>query len=87
MDRTMLNAFVDELSKLAAGSNYLAPQSTGKGSNIVTQPTYSKSGLGQTKNPSVKSTNYSIVNTGAQPAAETAAPAGTKAVPPPPVRT
>jgi hypothetical protein len=82
----MLTSFVDELSKIA-DSNFASPQSTGKGSNIVTQPAYSKSGISQTTNPAVKSTNYSIVHSGTPMAAENVASASTKAVPPPPVRT
>ena len=82
----MLAAFMDELHKIAGG-NYASPQATGKGSNIVAQPAYQSAGIRQTSNPAVKSTNYSIVNTEAPTAAETVAPAATKAVPPPPVRT
>jgi hypothetical protein len=82
----MLAAFVDELTKMSEG-NYASPMSTGKGSNIMAQPAYQKSGLGESSNPAVKSTNYSIVHSNTPTAAETLAPAQTKAVPPPPVRT
>jgi hypothetical protein len=82
----MLAAFVDELTKVSAG-NYASPMSTGKGSNIVANPTNPTSGIRQTSNPAVKSTNYSIVHSESPSAAETLAPAQTKAVPPPPVRT
>lgn len=82
----MLTAFVDELSKVAGG-NFASPMSTGKGSNIVAQPAFGSSGIRQTSNPAVKSTNYSIVHSEAPTAADSAAPASIKAVPPPPVRT
>ena len=82
----MLAAFVDELTKMSAG-NYTSPMSTGKGSNIVANPTYKSSGISQTSNPAVKSTNYSIVHSESPTAAEIVAPANSKAVPPPPVRT
>lgn len=87
MDGVMLAAFENELRKMAEEGNFAAP-SVSQGSNIMTQPVFPKSGIKpMTDIAKPKATNYSIVHNQAPTAADSAAPAPVKAVPPPPVRT
>jgi hypothetical protein len=84
MNRMMMEAFIDELSKMAE-DNYMSMSSTGKGQNAAAGGT---TGVPKAvTNTTVKPTNYSIVNTETPLAANNMAPANSKAVPPPPVRT
>ena len=85
LNKEMLTGFFDELRKMGAG-NYASPMSMGQGSNIVTQPAFPTSGINK-PSPAVKPTNYSIVHNQSPMAADTSAPASSKAEPPPPVRT
>lgn len=94
MDSVMLASFQDELCKIAEG-NVAAPVKTGigdMGSNVVGKPLTS-SGIGKSdtsvnfgKPKPLKPTNYSMVHSNA-PMAAFDAGAGSKMVPPPPVRT
>ena len=87
-------SFCDELAKIAGikpGSNVVNLAKSvvgGKGGNVVAKPLPS-SGIKApttTLKPASKPTNYSMVHSNAPTAAYGAA-TGTKAVPPPPVRT
>ena len=81
MDLTMLHSFLDELEKMAQielSQNPLA-QSNPMGAASGPKP---KTSL----KPQQKGTNYSVVNTQA-PAVAFNSAAGSKSVPPPPVRT
>lgn len=78
MNPLMLEAFADELAKVAA-LNIAVPQPASPA-----KPPPSP-GIKQGKNPVAKPTNYSVVHSVSPPAAFGAA-APAKSVPPPPVR-
>lgn len=78
MNPAMLEAFVDELEKVAA-LNMAVPQPASPA-----KPPPSP-GIKQNKNPAAKPTNYSVVHSVSPPAAFGAA-APAKSTPPPPVQ-
>ena len=91
MTSATLESFMDELTKISAtfgsGPNMLAPfrMKSGMGGNIMAGA--QSGGIKQSKNPTAKPTNYSIVHSEAPTAAQGITASSSKAVPPPPVRT
>ena len=91
MDSVMVASFIDELSKIAAGNVADPAKSSigGMGANIVAKPLPSPGvgkATGEVKPKPSKATNYTMVHSTAPTAAWNAG-AGSKSVPPPPVRT
>ena len=96
MDTVMLASFTDELQKIAEGNvaSPMKPAIGGLGSNAMGKPLTSpgigtsqtQTSLGAEKPKPIKPTNYSMVHSNAPMAAFNAG-AGSKMVPPPPVRT
>ena len=88
MDPVMLASFLDELQKIGA-ANVAAADAVYKGQNISAKPASSGTAIPKStpKDPTAKSTNYSIVHSQTPPAAYGTAASTSKAVPPPPVRT
>jgi hypothetical protein len=84
----MLNSFVDELSKIAAGGN-ISASSSYKGTNLASGSSLPRSsGMPRSVGMTAKPTNYSIVHNEAPKADYGDDPTISKVNPPtPPVRT